>query len=124
MKDWSDKKYPLNTKFTLDTMKAVQLTSSTMAKALLGLLSFSKLQSLGIGYICTARLNSYHEEGVFGRRRQIPGTYYWTKARQFFEAESIVRTQFLIRLSGYALKDTKLEMEPAFQEFNANDDSL
>ena len=118
------RKYPLNTKFTLDTMKAVKLTSSTTTKAVPGLLSFSKTQSLGIDYICTARLNTHNEEGAFGRWRQMSGTNYWTKAQHLFEAESIVRTQSLVRLSGYTLKDIKLEMEPAFQELNANDDSV
>ena len=111
MRDWSDRKYSLNTKFTLVTIKAVQLTSSTIiAKTVPGLLSFSKKQSLGIDYICTARLNSDHEEGAFGRRRQMSDTNYWTKARQFFKAESIVRIQSLVRLSEYALKDIKLMM--------------
>ena len=116
--------YPLNTKFTLDTMKSMKLTFSPMAKAVLGLLSFCKRQSLWIDYICTARLNSDHEEGVFDRWRQMSGTNYWTKARWFFEAERIIRTQFLVELSRYRLKDIEFEMEPAFEELNSNDDSL
>ena len=91
-------------------MKAVQLSFSTMVKAIPGLLSFRKKKSLGIDYISTAMLNSDH----LGRWRQMSGTNYFTKARQFFEAESMVRTQSLVRLSWYTLKDIKLEREPAF----------
>ena len=124
MNDWSDKKFKLNSKFSTDTMKAVQWTSITMTKVIPDLLTMSKDHNLGIDYICTGKLNSDHEEGAFGRRRQLSGTNYWTQVRQFFEAESLIRTHSLIRHSGYSHKDIQLEMKPAINELNEMDNAL
>ena len=124
MNYWSDKKLKLNTKFGTHTMKAVQWTSITITKAILHLLTMSKDLNLGIDYICAGKLNSDQEEGAFGRRRQLSGTNYWTQVRQFFEAESLIRTHSLIKHSGYSHKDIQLEMKPAINELNEVDNAL
>ena len=57
MVDWADEMFAPSTKFTPGTMKAVQLTSTTLARAIPDLLLMSEIHNLGIDYTCTARLN-------------------------------------------------------------------
>ena len=125
MKQCANRQYYSSSKFTPDTLKAVQLlTSSTIAKGIPNLLTMSKALNWGIDYICTTKMNSDHEEGASGRRRQIAGANYWTQVRQFLDAETLIRTHCLVKLSGYTLKDIKHEMKSATEELNLADELL
>ena len=57
MVDWADEMFAPSAKFTPGTMKAVQLTSTTLARAIPDLLLMSEIHTLGIDYTCTVRLN-------------------------------------------------------------------
>ena len=120
---WANRQYYSSTKFTPDTLNAVQLTSSTIAKAIPDIY-MSKTLNWGIDYICTAKLNSDHAEGAFGRCCQIAGTNYWTQVRQFLDAETMIRTHCLVKLSGYKLKDIKHEMKSASEVLKLADELL
>ena len=81
----------------------------------------TKVIDLGKDYICAGKLNSDHEEDVFGRCRQPSETNYWTQAWLFFEAKRLIRIHSLIKHSGFCHKDIQLEMKSAFNELNEMD---
>ena len=69
-------------------------------------------------------MTSDKEEHAFGRRQNMAGTNYWTEARQFFQADALIRTIFLVKLSGYTIQDVKEHMQPIRAAQKSNDHQL
>lgn len=122
MKAWPSCGYPSNRIFTTDTRKAVYLTSTNACDAIMDVLDRYKDQ--GIDNICPGKMTSDKEEHAFGRRRNMSGTNYWTEAKQFFQAETLIRTISLIKLSGYTLEEVKEHMAPLHEAQKTNNDKL
>lgn len=122
MQVWPSCGYPSNRMFTTDTRKAVYLTSTNARMAIMDALDRYKDQ--GIDHICPGKMTSDKEEHAFGRRRNMSGTNYWTEAKQVFQAETVIRTISLVKLSGYTLQDVKEHMAPLHEDQVASDEKM
>ena len=122
MMPWPSCGYSAERMFTTDIRKAVYLTSTNASAAITGALE--RYKERGITYVCPCKMTSDKEEHAFGRRRNMAGTNYWTEARQFFQAEALIRTIVLVKLSGYTFQDVKEHMQPVREAQKSNDHQL